>query len=299
MTDIFKPMLASPADLTRLRFPLSASPKLDGIRAIVRDGVVMSRSMKPIPNRHVQALFGGPELEGFDGELIVGDPAAKDCYLKTNSGVMSIEGEPDVMFHVFDYIGPPNDAHTGPTGPWGMRNAYTWSTDHPRVIHVEHRELETLDDLLAYEEERLAEGYEGVMLRDQEAPYKQGRSTVKEGYLLKLKRFTDSEAVITGIVELMHNDNEAKTNALGHTERSTAKEGLRPSGMMGTLQVRDLHSGVEFEIGTGFTKEQRIDIFTNQIQYLGKLVKYQYFEVGMKDKPRFPSFRGLRDERDM
>ena len=37
----FKPMLAgkAPEDLSTLKFPLALSPKLDGIRAIVKDGI--------------------------------------------------------------------------------------------------------------------------------------------------------------------------------------------------------------------------------------------------------------------
>ena len=75
---IFKPMLATDADLNNLRFPLLASTKLDGVRAVVRDGVVYSRSNKPIPNQYVQRLFA--EYEHFDGELIVGEPTSKTCY---------------------------------------------------------------------------------------------------------------------------------------------------------------------------------------------------------------------------
>jgi len=40
VTPLFKPMLAKEAELDKLRFPLLASPKLDGVRAVVRDGVV-------------------------------------------------------------------------------------------------------------------------------------------------------------------------------------------------------------------------------------------------------------------
>jgi hypothetical protein len=73
------------------------------------------------------------------------------------------------------------------------------------------------------------------MLRDPNGPYKFGRSTRKEGYLLKLKRFCDSEAEVIGVVELMHNGNEAKTNALGRTERSTRKAGKTGMGVLGAL----------------------------------------------------------------
>jgi len=57
-----------------LRFPLLASPKLDGIRAIVRNGQVLGRSLKPLPNKLIQRMLGREDLEGLDGELIVGNP---------------------------------------------------------------------------------------------------------------------------------------------------------------------------------------------------------------------------------
>ena len=104
---MFKPLLASDADLATLRFPVLASPKLDGIRAIVIDGVVMSRSLKPIPNKYVQSLFRG--CEHFDGELIVGEPISKTCYRDTVSHVMSHDKKDfDVGFHVFDHIALPD-----------------------------------------------------------------------------------------------------------------------------------------------------------------------------------------------
>ena len=87
MIDLFKPMLAGEADLANLKFPLLASAKLDGIRAVVRNGVVMSRSNKPIPNPYVQRMFS--KMEHYDGELIVGDPKAKDCFRTTTSHVMA------------------------------------------------------------------------------------------------------------------------------------------------------------------------------------------------------------------
>ena len=69
----FKPMLAATVSDEPLSYPLLASVKLDGVRALVVDGVVMGRSLKPIPNKHVQRLFGHTQLNGLDGELIVGD----------------------------------------------------------------------------------------------------------------------------------------------------------------------------------------------------------------------------------
>ncbi len=85
----FRPMLASHCtDTSKLKFPILVSKKLDGIRATVQGGRLLSRSLKPIANENVQARFAGLP-EGLDGELIVGDPCAPDAYRKTSSIVMS------------------------------------------------------------------------------------------------------------------------------------------------------------------------------------------------------------------
>ena len=73
MTEKFKPLLAVACeDITTLKYPVIASVKCDGIRAIVKDGVVYSRTMKPIPSEVVQQKFGKPEYDGLDGELVTG-----------------------------------------------------------------------------------------------------------------------------------------------------------------------------------------------------------------------------------
>ena len=100
MKQIIKPMLAVEVNFDKLRYPIYTQPKLDGIRVIVKDGVVYSRSLKAIANKHVQSLFG--HLHGLDGELIVGNPTAHNVFQKTTSGVMSKDGEPDVTLYVFD-----------------------------------------------------------------------------------------------------------------------------------------------------------------------------------------------------
>lgn len=295
-------MLACEADLTKIRFPLIASPKLDGVRALIIDGVVMSRSLKPIPNKHVQKLFGRPELEGLDGELIVGSPTDPQCYQNISGAVRRAEGEPDVRFFIFDRF----DVSTATYGArlssiYGKRNV--GDIQAPAVVHAWSPVL-SMSTLEGIEQEYLDDGYEGAILRDPLAPYKFGRSTVKEGYLLKLKRFKDSEARILAVEELMHNANEAKVNELGRTERSSHKENLVPAGTMGRLYVGDVHSGVRFHIGTGFTQAQR-DYFWGLRAVIenpsvdNPIIKYKFFPVGVKDKPRHPVYLGLRDEFDM
>lgn len=126
-----------------------------------------------------------------------------------------------------------------------------------------------------------------------------GLNSTTQHYLLKLKRFADSEAEVIDFEELMHNQNEATINETGHTERSTKQDGLIPAGMLGALVVRDIHSGVEFKIGTGLTAAERQKFWNLRAFLRGALVKYQYFPTGSKEKPRFPSFQGFRPRIDL
>lgn len=294
MSKDFKPMLASPADFDLVRWPMYASVKLDGIRAVVRNGQLLSRSLKLIPNQHIQAALAKPAFEGLDGELIVGDPASPTCYRDTVSGVMSEDKENvDWKFYVFDDCSHPEATfrfrlETLSTGIDGLGK---------RLVLLPQTLVSDIEALNEFEAEALADGHEGVILRHPDSPYKFGRSTAKEGYLLKVKRFVDGEAEVLKVIEEMHNGNEAMTNELGRTKRSSHQENKTGKGRMGALQVRDLETQVEFQIGTGFDDNDKA--WWWQKGRVGTLVKYKSFPIGVKDKPRHPVYLGLRDARDM
>ena len=168
-----------------------------------------------------------------------------------------------------------------------------------QVKLVEQVVVHNYDELSNFEEKCLTEGYEGVIIKDAFSPYKYGRSTVKEGYMLKIKRYKDSEAKIISVEELMSNTNQAVINNLGKTERSNHKAGMVPQNTLGALVVEDLQTQVQFHIGTGFDQELRDQLWKQKDSLIGKIVKYKYFGYGQVDKPRHPVFLGFRDERDM
>jgi len=283
-------MLATDAELDKLRFPLLASPKLDGIRAYVRDGVVYSRSNKPIPNKWVQGQF--KHLEHLDGELIVGSPTSHTVYRDTVSHVMARDKENfAITFYAFDYVRDLDDRFQN-------RLVYITKYTGPVIVTLHQEVIHSLDSLLSYEEAMLNHGYEGLILRDPDAPYKMGRSTVKEGYLLKLKRFVDAEAVVIGFEERMHNGNEATVSELGRTKRSSHKAGKSGRGDLGAITART-PDGVEFSIGTGFTDAERAALWTYRDSLVGRIAKYKYFPVGVKEAPRHPVFLGWRVKEDM
>ena len=301
MSDNFKPMLAGKAPaLEDLRYPVFSSPKLDGVRAIVRSGRVLSRNLLEIPCPTVQELFGDPRFNGFDGELIVGSPVAPDAFRRTSSLVMSHDPVDTrlapIVFHVFD-----DWSHDGTFDERYEAVKKRISKSAKIFSVVPHARLANKHMVQTMEELYVGDGYEGLMLRDPQGAYKFGRSTTKEGGLLKLKRFEDMEATIIGFKELKHNENEDRTGGLAK-RRSTKQAGKRGGQVLGAFQVRGLSGpfqGVEFDVGTGLSAADRVAFWQAQGGLLGKILRCRYFPLGSKDKPRFPVFQGFRHKADL
>ncbi len=262
-----KPMLAAEVNFKKLEYPVLVSPKLDGVRAYVENGIVCSRTSKPIPNKYVQEQYGNSKYEGLDGELIVGDATADDCFRKTTSVIMSKENNTPVRFLVFDsYI------RTSSFKEWyeesKRSNVYCAECSSEQEVRAKHYQYKV-------------EGYEGSIIRKPNSPYKHGRSTQKEGYLLKMKDFVDGEAVIERMISEKTGDG---------TERQR----------MGAIDVRDIHTGQSFMIGTGFTDEERDWFWNNYAKSKEQMIiKYKYQPSGIKEKPRFPVYLGIRCKDDL
>ena len=291
---ITSPMLATALpSIDKVKYPVLCTPKLDGIRCLIINGQAVSRKFKPIPNNYIrEQLKGLPE--NLDGELITYTNGIRDNFNIVSSKVMSEDGEPEFTYEVFDYV------KTNLTQNYQFRMIMLDILNLPEFCNkllpiFIYDEQELLD----YESKCLNEGYEGIMLRIPEGPYKCGRSTPKEAYLLKMKRFEDSEASIIGFEERMHNANEATKDAFGKTERSSHKDNLVPMGTLGSLRVKDIKTDKEFNIGTGFDDAIRQLIWDNREKYLNQIVKYKHQPSGSDELPRFPVFLGFRDQRDM
>jgi DNA ligase-1 len=294
-----RPMLAVKTDGKGLRYPLLISPKLDGIRCLIIDGVAMSRNFKPIPNQHTQRLFGRHEYDGLDGELIVGDPRAKDCYNKTDRGVMTRSGEPDVKFYAFDTFELPTRIFIDRLAQ-ARERILNITRQRQLLTVVPHTLVYDDKELCKFESSCVAAGYEGIMLRDPAGPYKFGRSTLRQGWLLKLKRFLDSEAVILGVYPQLKNHNPATEDALGRTVRAKRQDLMVPMKAVGGFHVEDVHGkfnlGFDLGSGSGFTKKTRAALWKRRAKLVGLTIKYTYQPTGVKDKPRFPEFVGFRSD---
>jgi len=261
--------------LDQIRYPVIATPKLDGVRCIAKDGVALSRTMKVIPNRYIQEVFKELDLHGLDGELMVhGD------FNEVQSAVMSVNGTPNFTYNVFDYWVKPHLAYSERLLKVDrvLRNSLSHHVDV-----VQAAVIDSAEEMQAVYDGYIAMGYEGAIVRDPSGPYKLGRSTLNQGYMLKLKPSMDDEAVIIGFKELMRNMDTS-------TKR---QENMVGANTLGALQVN--YKGVLFDIGSGFDDLQRKRLWDMRFSLTGTLVKFKYQELTANGVPRFPVFLGLRD----
>lgn len=289
---ITRPLLAATLeDVNTLRFPVLATPKLDGIRVLKVDGKAVTRKFKPVPNTYIRELLEKHLPDGIDGEIMT-----PGTFNDIQSKVMSFDGEPEFSFCAFDYV--KDDLNK----PYSERVSDMLKSIKKKppfdIVYLRPVQINSIEELLAFEEECLAQGYEGVMIRQPDSKYKCGRSTPKEQILMKLKRFLDAEAIVVGFEEKLHNDNIQERDEFGLAKRSSKKDGLVPANTLGSLIVEDQKTKVRFGIGSGFDDALKQEIWNNRDSYINKLVKYKYQSVGVKDAPRFPVFLGFRSKLD-
>jgi hypothetical protein len=115
--------------------------------------------------------------------------------------------------------------------------------------------------------EAIAKGYEGLVVRDPEKEYKPG---ARDSRMMKIKIFSDSEFLITGL-----------------------SEGLRDEDMCFTLQTED---GTEFKakpLGDRAQKQWYRDHLDEIIGQVG-IVKYFGMTSGEHPVPNLPVFKAIR-----
>jgi len=304
---ITKPLLAARSDgedLSTLSYPLGVTVKVDGIRCLKLDGRAVSRTFKPLPNDHIRTLIERHLPDGVDMEVTSGS-----TFQECSGNIMRKDGTPDFTVSIIDYV------DEGLAIPYRerMRRAEGYVETNLRDVSGPTRvpfKLTVLMPVIAHswsdvtrlEAEALAEGHEGIMLRRLDAPYKCGRSTFREGILVKVKQFLDTSAVILDVEELQHNENERQRDAFGRTKRSTAQGGKTAGGTLGALIVKGIegvYKDVTWNVGTGFTAEQRADLWKRRKEIVGQFVTVKFFPTGSDEKPRFPTFVGLRHPDDM
>jgi DNA ligase 1 len=312
-----KPQLATDAILEDVKFPCWVQPKIDGVRALNLTGRLTGRSLDEFEGFGISDYFSQPEFIGLDGEMILGNkPNCRDRLCSATTGAMGrfkgVTEMADLHWYVFDHL----HDHV-------LDSSYEWryltlehlvqGLNHPRIHLVPRHICYLPSDLKWWIAHWAAEGYEGTIIRNPEAKYKEGRATKKNQELWRVKPWADAEILVTGITEGNENWNEKTVNSLGRTERGASAAGMIPNGQVGSIQGTLLADfidpitgkllfakGLEVTVSSGaMSVAESIHYFQHPAEIIGHIVKFQHMTHGTKDQPRFPGYVSHRLKEDM
>lgn len=260
------------------RDEIAVEPKLDGIRCFTivsgSDVKMYARSGKLITNFENTLA---PELiklgDGcYDGELMGEDFTSlmRQAYRKESVDTSK------TYLALFDYLS---------LGEWRSRNATTSCDERYEVLldrlafqgvnldllqPVERHTIPAeYDEIKAAHDDFVKQGYEGVMIKYPDAPYKFGRGWE----VMKFKAFHDVDLKIEEILE------------------GTGKH----EGKMGSVRVD--YKGVDVQVGSGFSDDLREQLWKDPTSFLGRMIEVRYQEVTPDGSLRFPTFVCFRNDR--
>ena len=249
---------------------LMGSVKLDGLRCQVLGGELYSMNGHKLTGlSHIEKAAHG--LGDMDSELLI--PGKN---FQTSSGLIrSYNNCPDAVLCVFDHISQNRPFAARYDHLTMLASAQGWSTSvlKPTTITlVKHNTFKDIEAMYAAFDKILAAGFEGLMLKTPDHYYQRGKRTYD---WMKVKNVLDADLHIEGFFE-----------GQGKYE-----------GQLGGVIVL-VNNGVEVRVGSGFSDQERVDIWNNKEVYLGKVIEVQYHEEtpdGSLRHPRFKRFRGDKD----
>ena len=162
---------------------------------------------------------------------------------------------------------PPPSSRSSPSAAGAGGVQAVWGVEVPRAA----------DAIEAVMDRAVAEGYEGIMIRDPGAPYAQG---ARSKALLKYKRFRDAEFEIVGFYEASGKD--AGTVVF---KCRTGSGGGEEGGQ----------GGREFAVRPQGTRAHRAAMLRDAPALVGRLLTVRFQELTDDSVPRFPVGVAVRD----
>jgi DNA ligase-1 len=273
----FEPMLAkSFADRKhKIKYPCAGQYKFDGGRGPSvlenKKATLWTRTRKPIYSvphiikelTDVSKKFGDNKL---DGELY--NHAFKDNFehiIHLFRQTEPVEGHTDVQYHIYDMVS---------TNPFSMRSdriKELLKGGYQYLLRVRTVILKDEAEVVAFHDEAVELGYEGIMLRNlDDSGYEEGH---RSDNLLKVKIFEDAEFKILGV-------EEGRGRLQGH---------------VGAF-VLMTPGGVEFRAKLDGAQALLKKYFENPKLWRGKQATVKFQGVTNKNSvPRFPVMKAVRD----
>ena len=318
----FKPFLAVDAtdNLDTIRYPKYVSYKLDGIRCIFHPELGMvSRSLKPIQNKQLQEKFrfmnyiSKKANRVYDGELYAHELSFQEITrvvmtkdFTDEKTILKFKKEFDtgkdaaiyvkslinkIKFHCFDTW------HPDIQETFYIRNQIVQSPAGTEVQAVKQVIVNSKEEVEKLFKTALDDDYEGLILKDPAGPYKMGRSTLKEEYMLKVKPFKTFDAEIIGVQQATEVDPSAekKINELGRSVTSKKKDDRILIEKASAFWVN--YGEHRLKVSLAMTDEEKIEVWKNRESYMIRMIEYKGMIIGSKDVPRHPVFVRFRDDR--
>lgn len=299
---MFKPFLApnDKIELTKIPYPQMASWKFDGIRCIFKDGEMLTRSLKHVPNIKLHERFAHLKKWSVDHDVILdGELWCRSVPFNELSGIVrqfECKLPDDLFFYCFDTIR--NEKYDEEFTSRVCR--YMDLTGLKDLLPVDQWEVNDADAVESLFNNALDKGFEGLILRNPTGYYKTGRATVKENLMYKVKPFITSEAKVINVIQATVVDEKAekKINELGYSKTSQKKDDRILIERASAVTV--LYNGQELKVTLAFTNDEKSEIWNNRDNYIGKFIEYKSMEVGMKDGglPRHPTSIRWRNDKD-
>ena len=270
--------------------------KLDGVRVLA----VCKAGKVELFSRNGKQFHNFPHIIAEIEQVLAEKPAPYDCVL--DGEVMSKDFQDlmkqvhrkdgkaatDSVLHLFDFIPLKEFLQGGWDKPQTYRSNLVkyWVLENESVLkHVQACEWEEVDLSTTEGQERFVElnktavdgGYEGVMIKDIDAPYECKRTHA----WLKAKPFIEITLKVADV------------------EEGTG----RNAGRLGAVIVEGEDDGYNYRLncGSGFTDSQRDEYWTERASLIGQLVeiradartKSQDSDTYSLRFPRFKTFRGF------
>ena len=257
-------MLAKPMDKTKIKFPCYGSAKIDGVRAIYRNGKFFSRAgHEYIGLDHIVERLHMHDMV-FDGELVVPGKGFHE-----GSGLIRSDNPtPNARFMIFDV--PEADCDFVERCMI-MKDIMDYMPVEDFLAYqiVKHHRVHSLKHAYEFFTAARELGYEGFMLKTLEHFYQGKRSWDWQ----KMKNISEVEAWVTGIYE---------------------GKGKYQGQMGGVLIEID---GVETRVGGGWSDEQRERYYRDPSLVIDRLGEFLYHEKNPNGALREPRFYRWRDDK--
>ena len=298
---MFKPMLAvAPEELEDIPLPTLVSTKLDGIRCIFIDGQMLSRSLKPIRNSYLQDKYQAAKVYSKDYNCILdGEFYSHELsFQEITSVVMSSYkiAPTSLSYWAFDHIQCRNFNAPFSNRIEILKEAVN-NIEAPIVVldQVEFNNHQAIENHFKLVQKH---GYEGLIARPKDSRYKLGRSTLKEGLMLKLKPWKHFDAQIIAVTQATEArvGSEKTINELGRSITSKKLEDRIPIEQAACFTVK--HNGYLVDVTIYGEVAFRVEIWNNRESYLTKWIEYMAMMIGAKNVPRHARLYRFRKDKD-